>query len=173
MTFAHAVSAPVWAFGVEPGSTLVAAAVAAGYATAIRLLGPRHAPRRGHPVSRGQVACFAAGVVALAAALGWPIHQLGEDYLFSVHMVQHLLISLIAAPLLLLGTPGWLLRWLLGDGARLSVARRLTRAFPAFVLFNAMLVLSHWPAVVGLSLRREVFHAAMKHGFIEATPRLL
>ena len=46
-------------------------------------------------------------------ASDWPIHDLAERYLFSVHMVQHVTYSIIAAPLLLIGTPTWLARWLL------------------------------------------------------------
>ena len=52
----------------------------------------------------------------------WPIHDLAEHYLLSVHMVQHLLISLVAPPMLLLGMPHWLLRKL-EPGARVLADR--------------------------------------------------
>ena len=64
-------------------------------------------------VTRFQVACFSLGVLAMWLASDWPIHDLAERYLYSVHMVQHLTFTMVAAPLLLLGTPAWLLRWLL------------------------------------------------------------
>ena len=46
----------------------------------------------------------------LLASLNGPMHDLSDYYLFSVHMVQHLLLTLLFPPLLLLGMPGWLLQ---------------------------------------------------------------
>ena len=46
-------------------------------------------------------------------ASDWPLHDLAENYLYSAHMVEHLLISLVAPPMLLLGIPDWLTRSLL------------------------------------------------------------
>ena len=43
-------------------------------------------------------------------ALASPLDTIGDTYLFTAHMVQHLLLILGVAPLLLAGTPGWLLR---------------------------------------------------------------
>lgn len=58
----------------------------------------------GHGVSKQQAACFAAGWFALATALVSPLHRWG-NMLFSVHMVQHEVLMLAAAPLLVLGRP--------------------------------------------------------------------
>jgi putative membrane protein len=56
-------------------------------------------------------------MVMLWAASDWPIHDLGEQYLYSVHMLQHMMLSYFLPPLALLATPEWLLRALIGNGA--------------------------------------------------------
>jgi len=51
---------------------------------------------------------FMAALVVLLVALNGPLHDLSDYYLFSAHMVQHLLLTLVVPPLLLAGTPGWM-----------------------------------------------------------------
>ena len=70
--------------------------------------------RRATVTSRRQIALFSTGVAVLWLASDWPVHDVAEGYLYSVHMVQHLLFTLVAALLLLLGTPAWMGRRLLG-----------------------------------------------------------
>ena len=57
----------------------------------------------------------------LWAASDWPIHDLGENYLYSVHMLQHMMLSYFLPPLALLATPEWLLRVLVGNGRAYAV----------------------------------------------------
>lgn len=110
-------------------------------------------------VKRSQVLLFAAGLGSLYLAGGTPIHDLGEEYLLSVHMFQHLLFTLAAPPLLIAGMPAWLWEWLLlRRPAVFAVARVLTRPLLAFSVFNALLVLTHLPPVVDLALRVGAFH---------------
>jgi putative membrane protein len=79
--------------------------------------------------------------------------------MYSVHMVQHLLFSMVATPLLLLGTPAWLARWLLRPpSAAFRVVRRLARFLPALIVFNVVLVLTHWPLLVNESLQSGLLH---------------
>ena len=93
-------------------------------------------------------------MVAIWLASDWPIHDVAEQLMYSVHMVQHLLFAMIAAPLLLLGTPVWLARWVLRPGSRrFRVVRSLSRFLPALIVFNVVLVLTHWPAIVNASAR--------------------
>lgn len=95
---------------------------------------------------------FSAGVAVLWLASDWPMHDVAEGYLYSAHMVQHLLFTLVAAALLVLGTPAWMGRRLLGVGGppsrRLRVVRFMARPVVGLIQFNLVLVLSHWPAVV-------------------------
>lgn len=108
--------------------------------------------------TRGQVACFAAGTLFLYLGAGSPIHDISETYLFSVHMLQHMLFSLVAPPLLLLGTPGWMLRPLIQGKYVRRVAYAITRPFPAFMIFNAFILVSHLPQFVDLTLRVHEVH---------------
>jgi len=66
---------------------------------------------------------------------------------------------MVAAPLLLLGTPAWLARWLLRPpGVLFRSVRTLSRFFPALLIFNVVLVVTHWPAVVNESLNSHPLH---------------
>ncbi|HEX2032977.1 MAG TPA: cytochrome c oxidase assembly protein [Chloroflexota bacterium] len=110
-------------------------------------------------LSPGQVLAFFAGILVAALALLSPLHTIGETYLLSAHMVQHLLITMVVPPLLLLGTPGWMLRPLL----RFPLVRRLAGGVltpvPAFLLFNAVFSLWHVPLFYQLALSSFPVHA--------------
>src|SRR5690348_13970708 len=154
-----AVPFPAWE--PHPDVWLLVGMIVAGYATAIVRLGPRYATA-GEPVlTRFQGMCFGAGSLALLIASDWPIHDLGERYLFSVHMVQHLTYSLIAAPLLLLGTPTWLARIVVSPPGMLPVVRRLCRFIPATILFNLVVIVTHTPVVVNAALEHAPIHFAI------------
>jgi putative membrane protein len=73
-------------------------------------------------------------------------------------MVQHLLFTLAAPPLLLLGTPDWLARTLIRRLGIWGVMKQVTRPIPALVIFNATLVTTHWPSLVDLTLRSQPIH---------------
>jgi putative membrane protein len=73
-------------------------------------------------------------------------------------MVQHLTYTMVVAPLLLLGTPAWLARWLLSPRWLFVTVRWLSRFVPAIVTFNLVVVVTHWPAFVDLTLRSAVAH---------------
>ena len=109
-------------------------------------------------VRRSQVVAFSLGVLTLYIAAGTPIHDISEQYLFSVHMVQHLLLTMVAAPLLLVGTPAWLWQALLRRPGVMPVARLLTNPLVTFSVFNAVLLVTHLPSVVDLALREHEFH---------------
>lgn len=91
---------------------------------------------------------FAAGVLALWAALDWPIGALGAGYLASAHMVQFLLVALVAPPLLLLGAPVEAIRSLRPPRPIRAVAALLTRPLVALVFFGVTMAWTHWPLVV-------------------------
>jgi putative membrane protein len=109
-------------------------------------------------VDTGQVTAFLTGVLVMFVALLSPLHELGDNYLFSAHMVQHLLLTLVVPPLLLLGTPPWLLRPLLRYPHVLGTARFLTLPVVAFLLFNVVFAVWHVPALYDLALRERGIH---------------
>lgn len=119
-------------------------------------------------VKRQQMALFSLGVLVLYIAAGSPVHDLSEEYLLSVHMTQHLLFTLVAPPLLIAGTPGWLWQALLDRSRLMPVARLLTLPLIAFALFNALQVLTHLPSVVDLALREHWFHFVVHAGLVSS-----
>jgi len=108
--------------------------------------------RLGPPVDRLQAGTFGFGIATFFLALTGPIHDLSDSYLFLVHMLQHLAITLIAPPLILLGTPEWLLRPLIRPAGVYRVVRFLTRAPVAYVIFNGTLAVWHVPRFYGETL---------------------
>jgi putative membrane protein len=143
-----------WAWHAHPSVWAVIALTAGGYAAALRVLGPRLGGR----ATGRQVATFYAGVLVMWVAADWPVHDLAERYLFSVHMVQHIMLTLVAPPLLLVGTPAWLMRWLLRPPALARTVRFLARPLLAGVIYNTVLVATHWPPLVDAVLHSEPLH---------------
>jgi len=158
-----------WSF--DPGVVIGLLLTALLYARGI------HLNRRGHDFnwkSRWPVICFAAGEVTLALALISPLHAVGEA-LFSAHMIQHEVLMLIVAPLLVLGRPlGPFLRGLPKDPrqeihrfARTSFARKLWRFLTApaiaFVIHGIAIWVWHAPPL---------FQGAVTNGFIHAAQHL-
>ncbi len=116
---------------------------------------------RRHPgpgATRGQILAFLGGAGVLLVASNWPIHDVAEGYLYSVHMVQHLLMTLVAALLLVVGTPAWMARRLLRPRWLRAVVRGLARPVPGLIQFNVILVASHWPVVVEGTVRYHPLH---------------
>ncbi len=150
------VAFPAWV--PHPEVWLLVGAIAAAYTLAINLLGPRLAPKGTPVVTRLQLSAFSAGLLAIWVASDWPIHDLGERYFYWVHMVQHMTYTIIAAPLLLIGTPAWLARWLLSPRWLLKTARYLTRLIPATLIFNFVIIVTHIPVVVDASLHNGLLH---------------
>jgi putative membrane protein len=114
-------------------------------------------------LSPGQVLLFYTGVLLAALAILSPLHALGEHYLLSAHMVQHLVLVQVVAPLLLLGTPGWMLRPLLRRGPIKRLAGTLLTPVPGFLVFNLVFAAWHVPAIYDLSLHVPLLHA-VEHG---------
>jgi len=150
------VAFPAWE--PHPDVWLLVGLVVVGYWIAIARLGPSLAPHGERPVSARQLTWFGLGMAAMWVASDWPIHDLGERFNYSVHMVQHLTFSMVAVPLLLLGTPAWLARWILRPGAVLRTVQVLSRFLPAVVVFNVVLVFTHWPLLVSVSLDSGIVH---------------
>lgn len=151
-----------WAFHAHPDVWTVMLALLGLYVWAVRVVGPRKVVP-GEPVlTRRKGVLFGLGLLALWLHADWPIHDIGEHYLFFVHMIQHTGFTLIAAPLLLLGMPGWTTRWLLVDRPGVhAVARRVLRPLPVALFYNLVFVLTHWPLVVNTSLESHPFHLAV------------
>ena len=136
--------------------------IAAAYLVSLR----RHDRTTGERTSRRKVRLFLGGLAVLWVGADWPIHDLAERYLYSMHMVQHMLFTLVAAPLLICGLPVWMLRRLFAPRPVNRLIRFVTRPLVALVFFNAMLLFTHWPAVVALSVGSEWTHFGLHVVFV-------
>lgn len=117
------------------------------------------------PLTR-RAALFFAGVVVLLLALVSPIDTLGDRYLFSAHMFQHLLLVLVVPPLLLLGTPPRLFERLLQWKPAASAERALGRPVLAWVVGVLTLWLWHAPPLYDAALRHEGIHIVQHLSFL-------
>jgi putative membrane protein len=121
--------------------------------------------RRGQPVPPPRLAAFAAGLLTLFVALASPIDTIGEERLFSVHMLQHLLLGDVAALLLVLGLDGRLLRPLLCVRV-VHRLRVLAHPLVALPLWAANFVVWHLPVLFDAALRNDAMHALQHTTFV-------
>lgn len=159
-----------FAWSLHPSILIGTGLLGALYFWGIGPLRRRH--NLGPPAKPWQVASFSAGLLVLLASLNGPIHDLSDYYLFSIHMVQHLILTLLLPPLLIAGTPGWLLRPLLRHKAVLAAARVLTHPVAAGVIYSATIAIWHLPPAYDLMMRNHDVHIATHLMFI-ATATLL
>ena len=168
--------ADAWrAWSAEPAVLIALAAAAWLYARGMERLWRRAGTGRG--VRRWQAGCFAGGLAVLFIALVSPLDALGGT-LFAAHMVQHELLVLAAAPLLVLGAPlvpfTWALppRWRvrIGGWGRTGTVRggwaALTHPATAWTLHAAAVWTWHAPALYQATLRSDAVHAAQHGSFL-------
>jgi cytochrome c oxidase assembly factor CtaG len=128
---------------------------------------------RGQSGLRRGAALFAAGWLSLAGALTSPLHEGGESS-FALHMIEHELIMLVAALLLVAARPGPILLWAFPRGARRLLAgagrwplwRTLANPFVATALQSAVMVGWHAPPLFDLALESEAWHIVQHLCFI-------
>src|SRR5215211_936149 len=128
-------AADPWRFQAHVEVWLLVAVVAGGYWYAITRIGPKAVPVGEPIVTRRQVLWFSAAVLTLWVASDWPVHDVGERGLYSVHMLQHMALSYFMPPMILLGTPTWLMRLVVGDGKVYRAVQFLAKPVVAAVLF--------------------------------------
>ena len=121
----------------------------------------RFRPRRWQPFF------FWAGMIGLVAALLSPIHA-GAGYLFTIHMVQHMLLTLVAPALLALAIPPAFVGWLYHQPGLARVLHAVWSPLPALLLFNGVLVFWHVPAAYDATLAHAWVHAAEHLSFVAA-----
>jgi len=136
-----------WAPQYFPGIWLTMLVLAVGYVYAVRRVGPSRVAPGEEVVTRSQLMSFAGGYVLLWLATDWPVGALGAGYLLTAHMLQYVTYSLVIAPLLLRGTPRWLLELVLDAPGMEPLKALVGRPFLAFVVFNVVLAVTHLPVV--------------------------
>ena len=149
-----------WRFQAHVEVWLLMIAIIGSYVYAIKVIGPR-VVTNGAVVSRRQIQCFTAGALLMWIASDWPIHDIAEEYLYSVHMMQHMMLSYFVPPLMLLATPKWLFDAIFGTNRGFRVMKFLSRAPVAGLLFNVMVMVAHIPDVVNRSVSNGPLHYSL------------
>jgi putative membrane protein len=149
---------PTW--HAHPDVWLLLGGVWVAYLLAVRRHGPL-APDSDLRERRRRTTLFSAGMGLLWFASEWPMHDLAEGYLYSAHMVQHMVYTLIAAPLLVAGIPAWMWRAILRPRPIGRLFGFATRPVVALIVFNAVLLFTHWPEVVEASVGSELLHFSL------------
>ena len=150
-----------WRFQADPEVYLLVVFLIGAYVYTTRVIGPRAVPDGQPVVTRQNIGCFVGAMMLLFAASTWPIHQIGENYLYSVHMLQHMMLSYFMPPLVLLATPTWLMRILVGTGRTWRVVKFMTKPVVAAVVFNVVVMVTHIPPVVNASVQSAPLHYSM------------
>lgn len=101
---------------------------------------------------------FPLALVVMFLALNGPVHDISDYYLFTGHMVQHLVLTIVVPPLLLLGTPGWMLRPALRVPAISAFAHTVTTPRAAFTIFNIVLAAWHLPPLYNSAMYHHEVH---------------
>jgi putative membrane protein len=143
-------------WNLEPSIIIGTVLITGLYLYAIGPLRKRHFPNE--PIMTGQTIAFLSGMLIMFLALVSPLDELGDSYLFSAHMIQHLCLTIIGPPLLLLGTPEWMVKKALSTRAIFEVAKVLTYPVVAFVLFNVDFWLWHAPPLYNATLENQSIH---------------
>jgi putative membrane protein len=167
---AHGDSAPApvlpgvladWSF--DPTIVVPVGLFAVAYLWAIRRVDRAHPA---NPVPRLRTACWLAGLAAIVLAVQSPIERY-DTTLFSVHMVQHILLTLVAAPLLALGAPITLLLRTVGPTTRRRVILPILHSWPVravtfplvtWLLFAFAMWGTHFSPIFNLSLEEPTVH---------------
>jgi putative membrane protein len=160
------------AFQWHPEVWLLVAFLTGAYIYTMRVIGPRALGPGRQVVSRANVVCFVAAMLMLWLASDWPMHDISEDYLYSMHMVQHMALSYFLPPLALMATPVWFARLVLGDGSVYRTVRSFTHPVVAAVIFNAMVMIIHIPALVNASVDNGPLHYLL-HVLVVVTSLLM
>jgi putative membrane protein len=108
--------------------------------------------------SPARQASFGAALLIIFASLNGPIHDLSDYYLFSAHMVQHLLLTLVAAPLMVSGLTGQMLRPLLRNRAIAATAGAVTRPAICYAIFNVVIIFWHLPFAYNAAMANHGIH---------------
>jgi putative membrane protein len=146
-------------FTVHPSTAIGLGALGAVYLWRRHVaLSPSSLGRGAQGDRRLKPALFFSGLALMFFSLNGWIHDLSDYYLFSAHMVQHLLLAMGVAPLLIMGTPAWMIRPLLRFRPIAAAARVVARAPLCFALFNVVLVGWHLPPLYNAAMTYHEIH---------------
>lgn len=129
-------------------------------------LGYAWANRDRHTPIPRQIAFHLGTLVGLLALVS-PLDELGDQYLFSAHMIQHLLLIFVAPPLWLIGTPAWLVNRVIPEAISVLV-KLLVAPVAAFLVFASTLAFWHIPTIYEMAQESEFIHILEHLSFMGA-----
>ena len=149
----------IWRFQFHPEVWILVAGVLFLARYAVKVIAPNFVQPNEEIYTRKNFFAFWAALFALWFASDWPMHDISEEYLYSVHMVQHMIISLIVPPLLLTALPVWLTKAIFGtfSGDR-TFTKRISNPIAAGVCYNLIVIVTHLPFAVNYSIESGAFH---------------
>lgn len=118
------------------------------------------------PVETWRAVCFGIAQVVLFCSLNGPLHHLSDFYLFSAHMLQHLLLNLVWAPLTVLAVPPWLAEAALQVPWFRRVSDAVSPLRVKFLIYNGMLYFWHIPTMYDSALKYHNLHIIEHLGFM-------
>ena len=152
-------------FSVHPSTVIGIVALAVLYEWAARRF---VACRLGAPAA--PPAPFHGALVIMFFSLNGWLHDLSDAYLFSAHMVQHLVLALVVAPLLIMGVTGRdAAAGAIAPPASAPVARWLTKPTHCFAIFNVVLAAWHLPPLYNYALAHHPVHIVQHLMFLVAS----
>jgi putative membrane protein len=148
-------------------------AVAVFGLTAIYLawVGPLNSRRAGseeRPVETRQIVFFLLGSLAALIALGPPLDDWSHFFFSSAHMLQHLILILVSAPLWIAGVPAWVYRPLVNNRVTNALFARLFNPVPAFLIATMINVIWHTTVAYNAALSNELWHTTQHVMFVGA-----
>jgi len=158
-----------WRFQWHPEVWVLVTFLTGAYIYMVREIGPK-AVAPGQPVvTRFNIGCFVGAMVMLWVASDWPMHDISEEYLYSAHMLQHMMLSYFLPPLVLMATPEWLLRVLVGNGRLYRSIAFMCTPVIAAVVFNAVIIITHIPGMVTASVDNGPLHYTLHFAVVIAS----
>ncbi|MDP4609695.1 MAG: cytochrome c oxidase assembly protein [Opitutales bacterium] len=112
----------------------------------------------GEAFPTGKAVLFYCGLIITYLAVGSPLDQIGEQFLFCAHMTQHMLLIYLAPTLFIFGTPAWLIDWLLKPEAIRKVMSVLTHPLFGGFVFTFVYTAWHVPVLYELALHDKRIH---------------
>jgi len=150
-----------WRFQAHPEIWLLIVFLIGAYTYAVKVIGPQAGVAQHETLSRKNLISFIAAIGLLWFSTDWPMHAISEEYLYSVHMFQHMVLAYFVPPLVLLAIPEWLFRAVIGEGKAYRFVKRLSKPIVAGLLFNVVVMITHIPGLVNRSAESSPLHYAM------------
>ncbi len=159
--FAQVLESDPWRFQWHPEVWVLVAFLTGSYVYMVRVIGPKAVPQGQQVITRGNLYAFIGAMAMLWIASDWPLHDISEEYLYSAHMLQHMMLSFFLPPLALMATPTWIARLLVGEGRTYRALTWLAKPVIAGVMFNLAAIITHIPLLVNESVDNGPLHYSL------------